>query len=288
LEQTDLSLAAAEIHRLVDRLVTPSGGRVDPASPIADARLADGTRVCAVGVAVAPDGPVVALRRFVERALPIDAFGGPEVGGLLEVIVRRHLNVLVFGGTGAGKTSLLNALAGMLDPSERVITIEDTAELRLPNANLVRLEARAPNAEGAGEVSIGQLLRAALRLRPDRILVGEVRGAEAADLLAALSTGHRGGLSTIHAGSAAEAIDRFEELVVSADGLRPPGGMLRSRLCRTVDVLVGVGRGAAGRRRVFGVWEPSNEGLFEPLWEPGRRPEKPSRDRRGVNPVERG
>lgn len=280
LERTNLVLDGTEIDRLIDRLVTPSGGRVDPASPIADARLADGTRVCAVGRAIAPNGPVVALRRFVERQLPLESFGTTELCALLTSVIRSYLNVVVFGGTGAGKTSVLNALGASLEADERVVTIEDTAELRLPNANLVSLEARSANAEGVGEVTISHLLRTALRLRPDRIVVGEVRGAEAADLLAALSTGHRGGLSTVHAGNPVEALDRLEEMVLSGEGHQPSGRLLRDRLHRTVDVLVGVGRGPHGGRQIFGVWEPVvGRSECRPLWTPGSPPQAPSRDR---------
>ena len=281
---TDVEVDAHELDYLIERMVAPSGARLDPANPIADARLLDGTRVCVVGREVAVGGPLVALRRFVERDVPLGAFGPPEVCGLIREVIDRQLNVIVFGGTGAGKTSLLNAVGRELPAHERVVIIEDTSELKLEGPGVVRLEARAANAEGAGRITIAQLVKTALRLRPDRLIVGEVRGSEAADLIAALSTGHRGGLSTAHAGSPAEALDRLEEMAMLADGFEGVRQLVRSRLVRAVDVLIGVGRGHAGGRQIFGVWEVAGGGGvgLRSLWEPGCEPAVPSSNRAGA------
>lgn len=260
---TDLRIDAEQLAVVVERLVAPSGTRVDATHPIADARLADGTRVCVVASPPALNGPVIALRRFVDRAVPL----GDMAGGwsdLLVDAVRSRRNVVVFGGTGAGKTTLLNALASSIDPTERVLVIEDTAELRLPLPHVVHLEARTANAEGAGRISIADLVRAALRLRPDRIVVGEVRGAEAADLLTALSTGHEGGLSTCHAGDPVEALDRLHEMALMVEGASRYAELVRSRLYRAVDVLVGVRRRGA-ERVVHGVWVVDDDGRLAAL-----------------------
>ena len=207
LERTSVVLDAGDVARLVERTLGPLGRRVDPALPIADAAMADGTRVAVVVPPVALGGPVLAYRRFEVRAVPLDRFASPRVEAALEAVIARRYNTVVFGGTGAGKTTLLDALCARLPPEERLVVVEDTAELAPPGRHLVRLEARRANAEGSGSVELGDLVRTALRLRPDRLIVGEVRGGEAADLVTALSTGHDGGLSTVHAGSPAEALD---------------------------------------------------------------------------------
>lgn len=202
---------------------------------------------------VALGGPVLAYRRFEVRAVPLDRFASPRVEAALEAVIARRYNTVVFGGTGAGKTTLLDALCARLPPEERLVVVEDTAELAPPGRHLVRLEARRANAEGSGSVELGDLVRTALRLRPDRLIVGEVRGGEAADLVTALSTGHDGGLSTVHAGSPAEALDRLESMtLLGAPGLGVAG--IRRRLHAAIDVLVGVARRGDGARSVTGVW----------------------------------
>ncbi|MEZ5383692.1 MAG: ATPase, T2SS/T4P/T4SS family [Microthrixaceae bacterium] len=253
LEATSVVLDAAGVARLVERTLGPLGRRVDPSAPIADAAMADGTRVAVVVPPVALGGPVLAYRRFEVRAVPLASMATPlQVAALERVVAQRH-NVLVFGGTGAGKTTLLDALCSLLPAEERLVVVEDTAELAPPGRHLVRLEARRANAEGSGSVELGDLVRAALRLRPDRLVVGEVRGGEAADLVTALSTGHDGGLSTLHAGTPAEALDRLESLtLLGAPGLGVAG--IRRRLHSAVDVLVGVARRGDGTRGVTGVW----------------------------------
>ena len=191
--------------------------RLDRSSPIADARLADGSRVHAVLPPLAPDGPCLTIRRFAARPVELDAFGVGEAGeAFLRAAVQGGWNLLVAGATSAGKTTLLNALSAAIDAGERIVTIEETAELRLAQPHVVRLEARPANAEGAGAIGVRDLVRCALRMRPDRIVVGEVRGGEALDMLQALNTGHDGSLSTVHANGPADALSRLETLVLLA------------------------------------------------------------------------
>ena len=255
LEPVALDLDAAAIVRLVERVVAPLGLRLDRASPMVDARLADGSRLHAVIPPLAVDGPCVTIRRFGARAVPLQAFGLDDAArAFLSWAVAAGWNVLVAGGTSAGKTTLLNALSGSIGADERIVTIEETAELRLAQPHVVRLETRPPNAEGAGEVTVRALVRAALRMRPDRLVVGEVRGGEALDMLQALNTGHEGSMSTIHANSAADALARLETLALLADsGL--PLGALRTQLASSIDAVVHVARRPGGVRRVEGIAE---------------------------------
>ncbi len=217
LERVPVALDTPAIEHLIEKVVAPLGLRVDRSSPLVDARLPDGSRVNAIVPPLAVDGPCLTVRRFGARAIPLAAFAAPSVVALLAWAVAARLNVLVSGGTGAGKTTLLNALAGCIPPGERVVTVEDAAELRLPGEHVVRLEARPANAEGAGEVRIRELVRNALRMRPDRIVVGEVRGPEALDMLQAMNSGHEGSLSTCHANSPDDALRRLETMVLMGD-----------------------------------------------------------------------
>ena len=251
---TGRRLGRAEIELLLERIVTPLGLRIDRSSPVVDARLPDGSRVHAVVPPVAVDGPCLAVRRFSVRPLPLEAWCSEPVAELLAAAVTAGWNMVVAGGTGAGKTTMLNALAGCAPPEERVVTVEDAAELRLPQPHVVRLEARPPNAEGIGEVALRDLVRSALRLRPDRLVVGEVRGGEALDLLQALNTGHAGCLATVHANGPAEALRRLETLVLLA-GVGLPLGAVRAQLAAAVDAVVHVARCADGARRVTEVAE---------------------------------
>ena len=263
LEQIALNLDAAAIVRLVERVVAPLGLRLDRASPMVDARLADGSRLHAVIPPLAVDGPCVTIRRFGARAVPLDAFGlGSHAALFLEWVVAAGWNVLVAGGTSAGKTTLLNALSAGIPSGERIVTIEETAELRLAQPHVVRLEARPANAEGAGEVSVRALVRAALRMRPDRVVVGEVRGGEALDMLQALNTGHEGSMSTIHANGTGDALARLETLTLLADsGL--PLAAVRSQLAASVDVVVHVARRAGGIRQVEAIAEVVDDGSLD-------------------------
>jgi pilus assembly protein CpaF len=260
LRRTSVVVDAEQITRAVERLVAPLGLRADRAHPVIDARLADGSRVAAVLSPLAVDGPVLAVRRHLRRPLPLEDFAPPPVVALLRALVDERRNLVVYGPTGAGKTTVVNALAAGLPPHERVVTIEDVAELQLPGDHVVRLEARPGTSDGVGRVGMRDLVRAALRLRPDRIIVGEVRGAEAAEMVWALSTGHRGGFSTCHAGSASDALARLETMCLLGHGNVAPLAV-RAQVWSAVDVLVGVDRADDGRRRVVGVHAVGPQGL---------------------------
>lgn len=255
LERSTVVLEEDSVLRLIDRIVSPLGLRIDRSSPMVDARLADGSRVNAVVRPIAIDGPCLTIRRFRAKTVPLEAFCSPEVAELLAVAVAERRNVLVSGGTGAGKTTLLNALGATIPTSERVVTIEDAAELRLPGEHVVRLESRPANADGLGTVGIRDLVRNALRMRPDRIVVGEVRGGEALDMLQAMNTGHDGSLSTCHANSPEDALRRIETLALLA-GLDVPLSALREQLVAAIDLVVQVARSAHGGRRIVSIAEP--------------------------------
>jgi pilus assembly protein CpaF len=254
LQRTDLHLATSEVELIVERIVGPLGLRADRTSPIADARLPDGSRVNVVVPPLAVDGPCITIRRFGARRIPLGALCPPGVDELLAWAVAARCNLLVSGGTGAGKTTLLNALAGLLPDHERIVTVEDTAELRLGAAHVVRLEARPATPDGVGATSIRQLVRNALRMRPDRIIVGEVRGPEALDMLWAMNTGHEGSLSTCHANSPLDALRRLEVMVLSA-GLDLPMAAVCDQVTAAVDLVVQVARTADGARAVVEVAE---------------------------------
>jgi len=244
----DLALDAATILRLVERIIGPLGLRLDRASPIVDARLPDGSRLHAVIPPIALDGPCVTIRRFVGDRLDVAAFGAPpSVTAFLAWAVANGANVVVSGGTSAGKTTLCNALGAFVPADDRVVTIEETAELQLPIPHVVRLEARPPNAEGAGAVPVRALVRAALRMRPDRIVVGEVRGGEAFDLLQALNTGHDGSLTTVHANGVDAVVDRIIGLVLMA-AIGVPVSAVQLQLATAVDFVVHVARRNGARR----------------------------------------
>lgn len=247
------------IRHIIDRIIARVGRRIDESSPMVDARLPDGSRVNAVIPPVALSGPVLTIRKFRPSPFTLDdlvAMGSlhPAMAGLLAAAVRGKLNILISGGTGSGKTTLLAALAGAIPGEERVITIEDMAELRLPRPHVVALEARPPNVEGRGEIPIRQLVRNALRMRPDRIIVGEVRGEEALDMLQAMNTGHEGSLTTIHANSPHDAFVRLEAMVAMAGG-RLPVRVIREHLVAALDLVVQTERLTDGSRKVVAVAE---------------------------------
>jgi pilus assembly protein CpaF len=254
LERTALRLAAAEVDLVVERIVGPLGLRADRRSPIADARLPDGSRANVVVPPLAVDGACITIRRFGARALALPDVCPPGVAPLLTWAVGARCNVVVSGGTGAGKTTLLNALGALLPAGERLVTVEDTAELRLPGDHVVRLEARPASADGIGAVAIQDLVRNALRMRPDRILVGEVRGPEALDMVWAMNTGHEGSLTTCHANSPADALRRLELMVLGA-GLDLPLAAVRDQLAAALDLVVHVARLEGGGRGVVDVAE---------------------------------
>ena len=249
-EPVSIELDAGAIERIAQRIIAPLGLRLDRSAPIVDARLANGARLQAVLPPLAPDGPIVTIRKFAPRVIDLFEFGlGASAVARLSSALRGGRNVLIAGATSTGKTTFLNALCNCLDERERIVTIEETAELRLAQPHVVRLEGRPANAEGAGAATIRDLLRASLRMRPDRLIIGEVRGGEAVDLLQAMNTGHRGSLSTIHANSATDALSRLETLaLIGAPGMPLPA--IRSQIASAIDIVVHIERTIEGRRRV--------------------------------------
>jgi pilus assembly protein CpaF len=249
----------AHLRTAIERILAPLGRRVDESEPLCDARLPDGSRVNIVLPPLALDGPVLTIRRFRPRGLSPDELAAcgtwtEGVRDLLGDAVRDRRCILVSGGTGSGKTTTLGALASFADPRDRIVTIEDTAELRLTQPHVVRLEARPANVEGRGEITIRRLVRNALRMRPDRIVVGEVRGGEALDMLAAMTTGHDGSLSTVHAGSPDEALRRLETLALMA-GVGLPHSAIRQQIADAIDLVVHQARKRDGTRHVVAVAE---------------------------------
>ena len=260
LEPTEVGFEDEEdLRNTIERILAPLGRRVDELSPMVDARLADGSRVNVVIPPLAIDGPSLSIRRFgaarpdPARLVELGTLG-EEQRRRLEAAVAGRRSVLVSGGTGSGKTTLLNALSSFIGSGERVVTIEDAAELRLQQPHVVRLESRPAGVEGRGEVTIRDLLRNALRMRPDRIVIGEVRGVEALDLLTALNTGHDGALSTVHANSPSDALSRLETLALMA-GVGLPHAAVAEQVRRGIDLVVHIRREADGRRRVTEVVE---------------------------------
>jgi pilus assembly protein CpaF len=251
----------AHLMNIIDRIVSAVGRRIDESSPMVDARLADGSRVNAIIPPLAIDGPMLSIRRFaVERLGMADLlrFGTltEPLADVLRAVVLGRLNVVISGGTGAGKTTLLNVLSGFIPATERIVTIEDSAELQLQQPHVVRLETRPPNIEGKGEVPQRELLRNSLRMRPDRIVVGEVRGGEALDMLQAMNTGHDGSLTTVHANTPRDALGRIETMI-SMTGISFPIRAMRAQIASAINVVIQVQRGDDGHRRVVSVQEIS-------------------------------
>jgi pilus assembly protein CpaF len=247
--------------RIIDKIVSLVGRRIDESSPMVDARLPDGSRVNAVIPPVAIDGPMMSIRRFAHIPLRMENLVGdtlktltPEMAHLLEGLIRAKVNILISGGTGAGKTTLLNILSGYIPEAERVVTIEDAAELQMQQPHVVRMETRPMNIEGKGEVTQRALVRNALRMRPDRIVIGEVRGAEAFDMLQAMNTGHEGSLTTIHANTPRDALARLENMVGMAN-LNLPHKAARQQIASAITVVVQVLRLIDGRRKVTSIQE---------------------------------
>ncbi len=260
LEQTPITFRDdGHLRVIIDRIVSRVGRRVDEASPYVDARLPDGSRVNAIIPPLAIDGPILSIRRFAVKALTMDdllRYGtlNEHMATILQGIVKSRLNVLISGGTGSGKTTLLNILSGYIPPDERIVTIEDSAELQLQQPHVVRLETRPPNIEGKGQVTSRDLVRNALRMRPDRIVVGEVRGDEVLDMLQAMNTGHDGSLTTLHANSARDAMQRLETLM-QLSGVQLPDKAMREQISSALDVIVQVSRLSDGRRKIMTVAE---------------------------------
>ncbi|MBW2722963.1 MAG: CpaF family protein, partial [Deltaproteobacteria bacterium] len=247
------------LMRVIEKILTSVGRRIDELTPYADARLLDGSRVHAIIPPLAIDGPTISVRRFAADPLThrdLIGFGTvtEDCVKILEGVVKSRLNVLISGGTGSGKTTLLNVMSGFIPEQERVITIEDSAELQLKQEHVVRLETRPANVEGKGEVTQRDLLINTLRMRPDRIVIGEVRGNEAVDMLQAMNTGHDGSLTTVHANSPTDAVSRIENMVAMS-GIEIPRRAVQVQIASAIDVVIQLSRFADGRRRVLSVME---------------------------------
>ncbi len=260
LELTDVTFRDnAQVMNIANRIVSQVGRRIDESNPICDARLADGSRVNLIIPPLAIDGPTISIRKFAKKGITLDVMErqgnlSRQMATVLKIAARSALNILISGGTGSGKTTLLNALSQMIDNNERIVTIEDAAELQLQQPHVVRLETRPPNVEGHGEVTMRDLVKNALRMRPDRIIVGEVRGAEAVDMLQAMNTGHEGSLGTIHANRPREALTRLENMVGMA-GINLPSKAVRTQIASAIDMIVQVSRMRDGIRRVTHIME---------------------------------
>ena len=260
LEKVDIAFRDdSHLLQIIDRIVSRVGRRVDESSPMVDARLQDGSRVNAIIPPLSIDGPVLSIRRFGSDPLTIKDLIDlkaltPQLVQVLEACVKSRLNVLISGGTGAGKTTMLNSLSGFIPHNERLVTIEDSAELLLQQPHVVRLETRPPNIEGRGEIAQRSLLKNALRMRPDRIIVGEVRGEEAIDMLQAMNTGHDGGMTTIHANTPRDALARLETMIAMAN-LRISDKAMRQQICSAIHLIIQVSRLSDGTRKVMSVSE---------------------------------
>jgi pilus assembly protein CpaF len=260
IEATNVTFKDDEhLMRVIERIVSSVGRRIDESSPMVDARLQDGSRVNAIIPPLAIDGPVLSIRRFGAEPLRMSALVQnnaltKDIADMLEMCVNARLNVLISGGTGAGKTTLLNALSAYIPENERIVTIEDSAELQLQQPHVVRLETRPPNVEGRGEVTQRDLVRNALRMRPDRIVIGEVRGGEAIDMLQAMNTGHDGSLTTVHANTPRDALSRLETMI-QMTGMRLSDRAMRQQVASALNLVVQVARLSDGSRRVTSISE---------------------------------
>ncbi len=260
LEKTEVTFRDdAHLLQVIERIVARANRRIDESSPMVDVRMPDGSRVNAIIPPLAIDGPVLSIRRFYQEPLTTEdlvRFGSVSKGAalILEAAVKAKMNVLISGGTGSGKTTLLNALIRYIGPSERIVSIEDTVELRLPGLHVVRLETRPPNIEGHGEITQRSLLRNALRMRPDRILVGEVRGEEAYDMMQAMNTGHKGSLTTIHANGPRDALARLETMILMA-GVNLTSEAMRRQISSAIDLVIQLERFPDGVRRLVSISE---------------------------------
>ena len=249
----------ASVMAVIERIVAPLGRRIDESQPYVDARLADGSRVNAIIAPLALSGPTITIRKFAKKALTPEDFvrfgtWTPDAAKFMELCVRLRKNIIVAGGTGSGTTTLLNLLSGYIPENERIVTVEDAAELRLQQPHVVRLEARPPNIEGKGAVTIRDLVKNCLRMRPDRIIVGECRGGEALDMLQAMNTGHDGSLTTVHANSPRDVISRLETMVLMS-GMELPSRAIREQIQSAVDIIIHESRMSDGSRKVTAITE---------------------------------
>ena len=247
------------LMRIIQKIVSAVGRRIDESSPFVDARLADGSRVNAIVAPLAVDGSLLSIRKFAKKRIGIDRLielgSVPEpMAEVMRAVVRARKNVLISGGTGSGKTTLLNAMSSFIDERERIVTIEDSAELQLQQEHVARLETRPPNIEGKGEITQRDLVKNALRMRPDRIIVGEVRAGEAFDMLQAMNTGHDGSMTTVHANTPRDALSRIEQMI-GMSGIDMPSRSARAQIASAINVVIQVGRLSDGRRRVMSLSE---------------------------------
>jgi pilus assembly protein CpaF len=260
LQRTSARFVSDEhLRRVIERIVSQVGRRIDESSPMVDARLPDGSRVNAIVPPLAVDGPSLTIRKFAKDPFKVGdliSFGTmtPQIAELLQACVRGRLNVLISGGTGTGKTTLLNVVSSFIPEQERIVTIEDAVELQLHQEHVVRLESRPPNIEGKGQIAIRDLVRNSLRMRPDRIIVGETRGGEALDMLQAMNTGHDGSLSTVHANTPRDALSRLETMVLMA-GMELPVRAIREQVASAIDLIVQISRLRDGTRRITHITE---------------------------------
>jgi len=260
LELTDVTFRDnGHVMSVATRIVTQIGRRIDESTPLVDARLADGSRVNIIAPPLAIDGTSISIRKFSKKGITLDIMAkqgniSPAMAVVLKIAARSRLNILISGGTGSGKTTLLNAMSQMIDEGERICTIEDAAELQLQQPHVVRLETRPPNLEGKGEITMRDLVKNTLRMRPDRIILGEIRGAEAMDVLQAMNTGHDGSLSTIHANRPREALTRLENMV-GMSGINLPAKAVRQQIAAAVHMILQVSRMRDGMRRIVAVTE---------------------------------
>ena len=260
LSLTDVTFADDDhLMKIIDKIVSRVGRRVDESSPMADARLPDGSRVNVIIPPLALDGPVMSIRRFSVVPLTMDNLVElktltTEMAQVLQALAGAELNMLISGGTGSGKTTLLNILSGYIDERERVVTIEDAAELQLRQPHVVRLETRPANIEGKGEITQRSLVRNALRMRPDRVILGETRGAEALDMLQAMNTGHEGSMTTVHANTARDALGRLENMLAMS-GINLPSKVARGQIASAIDVVIQTNRLTDGRRKLISISE---------------------------------
>ncbi|SFS85993.1 CpaF family protein [Marininema halotolerans] len=260
IHKTDIEFRDEEaLRHVIDRIVAPLGRRVDVSSPLVDARLPDGSRVNGVIPPVSLKGSLLSIRKFRKDPITMDNLVGfhsltSDMATFLAAVVKSKLNIIISGGTGSGKTTLLNALANFIPEYERIVTIEDMAELRIPHGHVAGMEARPPNVEGKGEITIRQLVKNSLRMRPDRIIVGEVRGSEAFDMLQAMNTGHEGSLTTVHANTPGDAMRRLEAMVMMSSSELPPS-IIREYLVGAIDFIVQIARLPDGQRKMTSISE---------------------------------
>lgn len=260
LQLTDLQFSDdASVLAIIERIVAPLGRRIDESQPYVDARLSDGSRVNAIIPPLSLSGPSITIRKFAKKKLTVEDFirfgtWSANAAKFLDVCVKLRKNIVVAGGTGSGKTTLLNLLSSFIPPTERIVTVEDAAELKLEQPHVVRLEARPPNVEGKGAVTIRDLVKNCLRMRPDRIIVGECRGGEALDMLQAMNTGHDGSLTTVHANSPRDVVSRLETMVLMS-GMELPSRAIREQIASAIDIIVHESRLADGSRKVMAITE---------------------------------